>query len=72
MEFAGDLQWVQYGRVSQAGNRTELTALQTTEGTFPAGSMWRVNPIVPRMEAGGRGAGKEVTTYFFLNKMVYE
>ena len=32
---------------------TELRALQTAEGTFPAGSMWRANQILPKNEEGG-------------------
>merc|ERR1711872_1095349 len=35
------------------GYRTELVALQTTEGTFPADSMWRANPLFPPTEEGG-------------------
>ena len=32
---------------------TEIEALQTAEGTFPAGSMWRANQILPKKEEGG-------------------
>ena len=42
-----------YGKDRKTGHRTEIPALQTKEGTFPAGSMWRVNPLLPHMEEGG-------------------
>ena len=51
LEFVGDVQWVTYGREGPwTSVREELRAQQTTEGTFPEGSMWRANPIVPRMD----------------------
>ena len=53
LDFVGEQQWVEYIRDKDTGNRTELTALQTTEGTFPEGSMWRANPMLPHMEWGG-------------------
>lgn len=53
LEFAGDVQWVEYAADRNTGYRTELVALQTTEGTFPAGSMWRANPLFPPTEEGG-------------------
>jgi len=54
LEFAGDQQWVTYKMDKYTGHRTEITALQTTEGTYPAGSMWRTNPIVPGWEEGSK------------------
>ena len=53
LEFVGEQQWVQYAKDRTTGKRTELTALQTTEGTFPEGSMWRANPMLPHKEEGG-------------------
>merc|ERR1712114_6899 len=53
LEFEGDLQWVNYGMDRKTGKRTEVKALQTTEGTTPSGSMWRANPLVPHMEHHG-------------------
>jgi len=50
LDFVAEEQWVQYGKDRKTGHRTELKALQTTEGTFPAGSMWRANPLVPQRE----------------------
>ena len=56
LDFVGDQQWVQYLEDRKSGHRTELKVLQTTEGTFPAGSMWRANPLLPHMEEGGSSA----------------
>eukprot|EP00092_Neocalanus_flemingeri_P039592 GFUD01043114.1.p1 GENE.GFUD01043114.1~~GFUD01043114.1.p1 ORF type:complete len:331 (+),score=71.79 GFUD01043114.1:90-995(+) len=53
LDFVADEQWVQYGKDRKTGHRTELKALQTTEGTYPDGSMWRANPLVPHMEENG-------------------
>jgi len=53
LDFVGDTHWVNYGKDRKTGHRTEVPALQTVEGTFPAGSMWRVNPLRPHMEEGG-------------------
>ena len=53
LDFIGDDQWVQYGKDRTSGHRTELKARQTIEGTFPAGSMWRANPLVPQKEEAG-------------------
>merc|ERR1711936_430562 len=47
LEFAGEDQWVQYKADRKTGIRTGMRALQTTEGTFPEGSMWRANQIRP-------------------------
>ena len=47
LDFAGEEQWVEYQANRTTGQRTELKALQTTEGTFPPGSMWRANPLHP-------------------------
>jgi len=52
LDFEGDVQWVQYGKDRKTGHRTELNALQTKEGTFPEGSMWRANQMVPHDEEG--------------------
>lgn len=52
LDFVGDVQMVQYGKDRVSGHRTEVQALQTTQGTFPEGSMWRSNPIVPHREEG--------------------
>ena len=43
LDFVGDIQWIEYQKDKNTGFRTELEALQTTEGTHPAGSMWRAN-----------------------------
>ena len=53
LDFIGEDQWVQYSADKTTGHRTELKALQTTQGTFPAGSMWRANPVLPKREDGG-------------------
>ena len=53
LDFAGITQWVEYNADKKSGKRTELTALQTTNGTFPEGSMWRANPLLPYREEGG-------------------
>merc|ERR1711970_753243 len=53
LDFVGDSQMVQYAKDRTSGHRTEIPALQTTQGTFPAGSMWRANPLLPHMEHGG-------------------
>jgi len=60
LDFVGDDQWVNYLKDRKTGHRTHLKAQQTTEGTFPEGSMWRTNPLQPHMEPGasddlGRG-----------------
>ena len=65
LDFVGEQQWVQYAKDRKTGKRTELTALQTTEGTFPEGSMWRANPMLPHMEEGGSddyGHGRNANT----------
>jgi len=53
LEFAGQEQWVEYEADKATGHRTELKAQQTTEGTFPPGSMWRANQLLPSNEEGG-------------------
>ena len=53
LDFVGDIQWIEYQKDKNTGFRTELEALQTTEGTHPAGSMWRANQILPKKEEGG-------------------
>ena len=53
LEFVGDKQWVEYAKDRKTGHRTELTAKRTTEGTFPAGSMWTANPLLPSKEENG-------------------
>jgi len=53
LDFVGEDQWVQYAKDRKTGHRTKLRALQTTEGTFPSGSMWRANPMVPSGEEHG-------------------
>merc|ERR1711970_367933 len=53
LEFVGEEQWVEYVVDKKTGHRTELKALQTSEGTFPAGSMWRANQVLPQHEEGG-------------------
>ena len=56
LDFAGITQWVNYNADKNSGKRTELRALQTTNGTFPEGSMWRANPLLPYREEGGDSA----------------
>merc|ERR1719481_361077 len=46
LQFIGDFQWINYKADKETGERTEVKARQTTEGTHPPGSMWRTNPIV--------------------------
>ena len=59
LDFVGESQWVNYEIDRETGHRTEVQALQTTEGTFPKGSMWRANPILPENEeAGSEGFGR--------------
>ena len=54
LDFVGDIQWVEYNiDRGNPGTRTQLTALQTNVGTFPVGSMWRANPLLPYREEGG-------------------
>ena len=53
LDFTGHHQWVQYAKDKKSGHRTELRAKQTTEGTYPEGSMWRANPLIPWMEEDG-------------------
>merc|ERR1719516_337860 len=53
LDFVGHQQWVWYAKDKKSGHRTELRAQQTTEGTYPAGSMWRANPLIPWMEDDG-------------------
>jgi len=50
LDFVGEDQWVNYFKDRKTGHRTKQKATQTTEGTFPEGSMWRTNPIIPHME----------------------
>ena len=47
LDFVGEKQWVNYYKDRKTGHRTEIEALQTTEGTYPKGSMWRANPLWP-------------------------
>ena len=60
LDFVGDIQYVEYNKhKGNPGKRDKLTALQTTEGTFPAGSMWRANPLLAyRGEGGSSSYGK--------------
>jgi len=53
LDFVGDKQWVEYGADRKTHHRTELIAKRTTKGTFPPGSMWTANPILPDQEEGG-------------------
>ena len=53
LEFVGDKQWVEYAKDKKSGHRTELVAKRTTEGTFPPGSMWTANPLLPPKEENG-------------------
>merc|ERR1712013_596980 len=53
LDFIGNHQWVQYAKDKKSGHRTELRAKQTTEGTYPEGSMWRANQLIPRKEVNG-------------------
>jgi len=61
LEFVGDEQWVIYNNPGHwDSHREEVKAKRTTEGTYPAGSMWTANPIYPHKEEGGdfeRGHG---------------
>ena len=52
LDFVGESQWVNYKIDRETGHRTEVQARQTTEGTYPKGSMWRANPILPEDEDG--------------------
>lgn len=42
LDFYGSTQWIEYVKT---GKRVEITAMDTQNGTFPVGSMWRRNPI---------------------------
>jgi len=55
LNFSGEKQWVSYGFEGHPwqDDKEEITAKRTTQGTFPPGSMWTLNPIVPPMEQGG-------------------
>jgi hypothetical protein len=56
LDFAGNTSTVAYR--SAARRDLVIPALSTTNGTFPAGSMWRKNPIPFcdwRTEGGGKG-----------------
>ena len=46
LEFDGNKQWINYKKDRETGELTEVEALQTREGTFPEGSMWRANKIL--------------------------
>ena len=50
LDFASDVQWVQYG---EGGERVEFVANRTREGTFPPGSQWSRNPIPACIEPDG-------------------
>jgi len=50
LDFASDIQWVQYG---EGGERVEFVANRTREGTFPPGSQWSRNPIPACIEPDG-------------------
>jgi len=63
LTFSGDKQWVSYGNEhhdwESDEDKVEVTAKRTTEGTYPPGSMWTLDPIVPPMEEGGAyGSGE--------------
>ena len=53
LKFVGEDQWVEYRADRTTGKRTKLAALQTESGTYPVGSMWRANPLLPDREDGG-------------------
>ena len=53
LQFVGDEQWVEYYVDRNTGKRAKVQALQTTTGTYPEGSMWRANPLLPYREQGG-------------------
>jgi len=50
LDFAGDMQWVQYG---PGGEKVEFMANRTREGTYPPGSQWTKNPIPACYPYGG-------------------
>jgi len=59
LKFAGEHQWVIYNE-DHSHHRNEILANRTSEGTFPPGSMWTANPLLPPNEEGGsngRGRG---------------
>jgi len=46
LEFAGDVQWIQYGPDGlDRANRTEIRAVRVSEGVLPMGSAWTRNPV---------------------------
>jgi len=53
LDFVGDKQWVVY---ANQDHRTQISAKRTTEGTYPPGSMWTANPLVPPHEESGNAA----------------
>ena len=52
----GDTWWAQWG--TDNSTRMAFPAMRTTNGTFPAGSMWTRNPI-PACESPGGGDAKD-------------
>jgi len=50
LDFAGDLQWVEYG---EGGEKVEFLANRTRTGTTPPGSQWTRNPIPACIEMDG-------------------
>ena len=73
LEFAGDVQWVEYKIDKNSGKRTKIPALQTKDGTFPEGSMWRANPLLPYTEEGGSydyGIGHVIGEYLKCNGFI--
>ena len=53
LEFVAGKQWVEYNIDKDTGKRTKLKARQTHSGTYPEGSIWRANPLLPEREDGG-------------------
>lgn len=53
LDFFGENQWVVYQKDKKTRKRTELVAQRLVTGTYPKGSMWSLNPILPMNEAGG-------------------
>lgn len=53
LDFSGE-QWI----VNKSGTRLAIKGTFISEGTFPKGSMWALNPIPPRCLSGDCHAGK--------------
>lgn len=70
LRFDGEIQWVQYGR--DESNRTAITAVQVDEGTYPAGSQWRRNPLPACGTFEGGGFLENLPLHLCLGSQFHE